>query len=266
MNAQPTDPVQLLARFNPVTAERLDELAHGLDREATFARILAVRRTFRQTNARRFPRRRLAAAVVLAAALAVPALAFAGVLGSLFGFSNQGTPVGQDALSSITNVLSRTGAAPGKLVQLAGRDGVGVYADRSTTGNLCFYVGPQAQADLKSSGLSGGCTNTNAANFPTPGDPVYDMSLFALAPGAAGPSVQRLAGVAADGVASIQVLALSDCHVVATAPVSGNVYIADNLPLTAEAQIVAIDAAGNPLWHESVTPGGRPTASSCGLG
>jgi hypothetical protein len=258
------DPIELLAGLNPVSGERLDELCYGAEREATFARIL-TRRAARPVLRRRLPKR-LSVAVGVAAALAVPALAFAGVLGSLFGFSNQGTPVSQDALSSITSVLNLTGADPGKFVQLAAREGVGVYAAAKSTGDLCFYVGPTAQSDLNRYGLGGGCTDATAATFPSPAHPVYDMSLFAYAPGAAGSSVQRLAGVAADGVSSVQVLALSDCHVVATAPVSDNVYVANNLPMTPEAVIVARDSSGNAVWHEAVTPAFNRNANSCGLG
>jgi hypothetical protein len=259
------DPIELLARLNPLPAQRLDELSVGPEREATFARIL-TRREGRPAARRGLPQRPLVVALVVAAAVSAPALAYAGVLGSLFGFSNQGTPVSQDALSSITSVLNQTGADPGKFVQLAAREGVGVYAAAKSTGDLCFYVGPAAQSGLKRYGLGGGCTNATSASFPSPADPVYDMSLFAYAPGAAGSSVQRLAGVAADGVSSVQVLALNDCHVVATAPVSDNVYIANNLPLTAEAEIVARDASGDVVWHEAVTPPSNPNANACGLG
>jgi hypothetical protein len=263
MTAYDFDPIELFARLNPVPAERLDD-SLGAE-QATFQHIL-TRREGLPAARRGLPKRRLAVAVVVAAAVSVPALAYAGVLGSLFGFSNQGTPVSQDALSSITSVLNLTGADPGKFVQLAAREGVGVYAAARSTGELCFYVGPAAQGGLRRYGLGGGCTNATSATFPSADDPVYDMSLFAHAPGAAGSSVQRLAGVAVDGVTSVQVLALDDCHVVATAPVSDNVYIANNLPLTAEADIVARDANGNAVWHEAVTPPSNPNAKTCGLG
>jgi hypothetical protein len=97
------------------------------------------------------------------------------------------------------------------------------------------------------------------------------MSVFELGPpqpGATvrGPSIARLTGVAADGVTSVQVLALADCHVVATAPVTDNAYIAPNLPIIPEAVIVARDATGNAVWHEAVTPAPNTDATSCGLG
>lgn len=227
----------------------------------------AVRATQSEGTAR-FRRQKpllVAAAVAVLAALAVPALAFSGVLGYLFRLSNHGTPVARGGLSQVSG-FDLSGATRHSLVQLGARDGIGVYAAKTGSGDLCYFVGPADRSKVASEGLSGGCRNSAASTaFPSAAQPVVDSSLFALAPGAAGPSVQRLAGVAADGVASVQVLAL-DCHVVATAPVTANVYIADGLPMTPESQIVARDANGDAVWHEAVTPPQDPNANSCGLG
>ena len=258
------DPIKLYGQLNPISAERLNELAEGPGQDATWAQIIARRDALPRRI--RLPRRRLVVVAVVAAALALPALAFSGVLGSLFGLSNQGTQVGQGDLSSLTNP-NLSDVTKDSVVQLAGRDGLGIYAAKTASGTLCYFVGPPDQSDLKTQGFGGGCMNPHAsANFPSPGDPVYDISLFALAPDAAGPSIKRLAGVAADGVSSVQLLALSDCHVVVTAPVNDNTYVANNLPMTPEADIVARDASGNAVWHEAVTPAFNPNANACGLG
>jgi len=265
MTTETLDPIELFACLDPLPLERLDDLAHDPERKTTFAQIVA-RRDAKPPPTRRLPKGRLVAAVVVALALAIPALAFSGVLSSMFSFSNAGAPVPRGDLWRVTGIdLSK--AMQGSLVRLAARDGVGIYAAKTATGDLCYFVGPPDQSKLKTRGLGGGCMNAAAsAKFPSPAEPVVDMSLYALAPGATGPSIQRLAGVAADGVASVQVLALSDCHVVATAPVVGNVYVADNLPLIPEAVIVARDSSGNAVWHEAVTPSFNPNATSCGLG
>lgn len=217
----------------------------------------------------RLPRRPLIAAVALAVALAVPALAFSGVLGALFGFSNQGTPVPPSDFSRVSAELDvikqLTGAPPGTFVQLASRNGWTFYAAQAVNGDTCYFAEPSAQS--QSSGVpnanSGSCKNAAGnAEFPSPSQPVFNMSHYVN-----NSSIVTLAGVAADGVASVQVLAASDCHVVATAPVVGNVYIADNLPLTPEAQIVARDADGNTVWHQAVTAASDSAiAPSCGLG
>lgn len=266
MRSETFDPIELFARLNPISAQQLDELARGPARELTSARITA-RRDVLSRRTRRLPRRRLAAALMIATvALAVPALAFSGVLDSLFGFSNNGTPVAEDNLSNAT-ALALSGATSGSFVQLAARDGVGIYAARTESGNLCYFTGPMNQSDLKTTGIGGGCMNAAAsAKFPSPSQPVVDLSTFEARPpdAIAHPRVHRLAGVAADGVKSVDVLALADCQIVASAPVIDNVYAADNLPTTAAALIVARDATGNAVWHESVSQGAN--ASSCGLG
>jgi hypothetical protein len=141
------------------------------------------------------------------------------------------------------------------------------YAARTAGGELCFFTGPPRQGDLREIGIGGGCLNAAAsAAFPSPAQPVVDMSAFVARPPDAieHASVHRLAGVAADGVSSVEVLALADCRVLAEAPVIDNVYVAANLPTTPAAVIVARDARGTAVWHESVAQGAN--ASSCGLG
>jgi hypothetical protein len=266
MMTETVDPIALFAQLNPVSPERLDELDRKDERETTYARITARRGAPRRGA--QLPKRRLTIVLVASCALAIPALAFSGALDSLFGFSTHGTLVRQDDLSSVTG-LDLSGAKSGSLVQLAAREGVGIYAAKTATGDLCYFIGPPSQRDLKrrGPGLGGGCLNAAAsAKFPSPAEPVVDMSTFEAPPPDAieHASVQRLAGVAADGVNSVQVLALADCHVVATAPVIENVYMTANLPLVPAAVIVALDGGGHAVWHESVTEGAN--AASCGIG
>jgi hypothetical protein len=217
----------------------------------------------------RLPRRRLIAGVVAAVALAVPAVAFSGELGSLFGFSNQGTPVPQDDLSVVSAARTLTAKTPGRVVQLASRDGWTFYAARTASGHVCYF--DESATPILSGWRaigSGSCKDTAAdADFPSPTRPVFDMSSY-FGMLSSGASIERLAGVAADGVASVQVLAISDCHVVATAPVIDNVYIADKLPMTPEAVIVARDASGNAVWYQAATGAIQPAppTPSCGLG
>lgn len=215
----------------------------------------------------RLPRRRLAAAVVVVVALAIPALAVSGVLGSLFGFSNRGTPVTGDDQAVVREVRMITGETPSSVVQLASRDGWTFYAAQ-TSNDVCYFdeAPSQSQTAPNPGGIAGGsCKNAaGEANFPSPPRPIFNMSSYFN-----NTYINRLAGVAADGVASVQVLALADCHVVATAPVIDNVYIADNLPTTTpESQIVARDAKGNVVWHQAVGAAIQPAppSNSCGLG
>jgi hypothetical protein len=267
------DPIQLVAAVNPVPLDVVSALATAPEREFVRARIDSQRHNTPRARSRR-PAFKIAIALVIALALAVPALAFSGILGSLFGFSNQGTPVPSNDLSRASAVLSvinrLTGAPPGSLVQLASRDGWTFYAARAANGDICYF--DEAPPNSVSDGIpnppdvpgGGSCKNAaGEADFPSPARPVFNMSHYLN-----NSIITTLAGVAADGVASLQVLALSDCHVVATAPVIDNVYIADNLPMIPEAQIVARDDGGRVVWHQAVGAAiePAPAGNSCGLG
>jgi hypothetical protein len=58
-----------------------------------------------------------------------------------------------------------------------------------------------------------------------------------------------LAGVAADGIRSVQVLSLADCRPVVTVPVIDNVYIDAQPPQVPAAFLVARNADGKIVWH-----------------
>jgi hypothetical protein len=265
MKTETLDPIELFARLDPLSPEVVREVS----REETFARIAALREA-RTPCSRRLPRRRIALVVVVALALAIPALAFSGALDSLFGFSNEGTPATQDVQWIVNSVRKLTGETPGGVVKLASRAGWTFYEAR-TSHDVCFYEDPPTEST--SSGLSlpnirgGDCKNVSGEpDFPSLTQPIYDNSHYLGVPPTM--NVVTLVGLAADGVASVQVLAASDCHVVATAPVIDNVYLADNLPSVPEAQIVARDAAGRVVWHQAVGAAVQPapSAKSCGLG
>jgi hypothetical protein len=256
----------------------------------------------------RLTRRRVVATAVVAVALVVPALAIGGVLDPLFGVSNPGTPVKADAFT-LTEIdahqLKDAGlvpdpAKPGTFALLALRDGIGVYTARSKAdGSACFWEGqrrstpgqPSDRLYLDGPGcdpnaggwelpdsLMIGSDNAEAVHawlsanpFPSPGRPLMDMS--------GGETTDdgyiylpQLVGVAADPVHSIQLLAMSDCHVVVTVPVIDNVYIDANPPKVAEAFLVALDADGNVIWHSGRLAGDVPTPldpaapQNCGFG
>jgi len=95
--------------------------------------------------------------------------------------------------------------------------------------------------------------------FPSPARPILDLSMVgAVRSKQLGCSwcskvvwtdFGILAGVAADGVRSVQVLSLSDCRPVVTVPVINNVYIDAQPPQVAAAFLVARDARGKVIWH-----------------
>jgi hypothetical protein len=95
--------------------------------------------------------------------------------------------------------------------------------------------------------------------FPSPARPILDLSMVGAVhhkqPGCSWcsrvvwPDFGILAGVAADGVRSVQVLSLSDCKPVVTVPVRDNVYIDAQPPQVAAAFLVARDVSGKIIWH-----------------
>jgi hypothetical protein len=97
--------------------------------------------------------------------------------------------------------------------------------------------------------------------FPSPARPILDMSFVTgvktykppFTCTGCKPAVWYgfglLAGVAANGVRSVQVLALADCRPVVTLPVIDNVYIDARPPQVPAAFLVARNAGGKIIWH-----------------
>jgi hypothetical protein len=164
--------------------------------------------------------------------VAVPAVAFAGGIGDLLGFSNQGTavpvsstPIGQSpGLMQVVQSMD----VPSTMQLLGTRDGVSFYAARKPDGNLCFGI----SNDTGGKGL--GCTIDGG--FPSASRPVL---LFPTPVGA------RIIGFAVDGVASVALLDASG-STVASAPVSDNIFVGDVRPDSA-VSIEALDASGKSI-------------------
>jgi hypothetical protein len=243
------DALAAFATLNPVSAERIAVLEESPARERIYALILArAAETVADERPRR-PRRLAIAVVSLALLLAFPALALSGQLGSLFGFANTGSSVETSNLRR-ASALDLTGARPGTLKLLASRAGVGFYAARTRSGGRCYFLGSPNRSDERE--LSGGCLNTEAsARFPSPAMPIVDMSAFIYRPYASGEEVSRLAGVAADGVAKVEVLG-DDCSAIGEAPVIGNVYVDTKVSDKPAVGIEALDNSGKRLYLEKL--------------
>lgn len=233
------DALGAVAALNPYID--LAALENPVERDRIFARVLA-RRGERAASLLP-PRRVAAAAIVLATALVLPALAVSGRLGSIFGFSNAGKSVARVDLRS-AKALDLAGA--GKVKLLAARNGIGVYTATGAGGERCFFVGPSRMPDRH--GLGGGCLNSKAsAGFPSREEPVVDMSAFVYVPYSKDEQVRRLAGVAADGVATMEVLG-ADCTVIARTSVQDNVYATADVPAKPAAGIRALDGNGSTVF------------------
>jgi hypothetical protein len=195
----------------------------------------------------RVPRRRLAVAGVLAVAVAIPAVAFAGKLGDLLGITNEG------ATMSTSNVLPGYPALDqamqelnvGATMQYLGTlNGVAFYATRNANGDFCIAIDRvDAQYDK---GV--GCL-ANADNFPS-----GDVKALTF------PPASMLDGVAADGVVTVEALD-ADGNVLASTPVVNNLFVSgDQLPAGSVAYVETLDANGNVLSKQP-TPPGPPSGS-----
>jgi hypothetical protein len=190
--------------------------------------------------------RRLAIAVALAAAIAIPATAFAGKLSDLLGISNGGTPVsvgtvlpGDTKLDDAIQELK----VGGTMQSLGTLNGVAFYAMRNADGNFCFAM-------LRVDGQIGkgfGC-DLNANNFPS-----ADVQALTF------PDPTRLQGLAADGVATVQAIDANG-DVLDSTPVENNLFVSTtDLPAGAAAAIRTLDADGNVIATQQLPEAGQPT-------
>jgi len=176
--------------------------------------------------------RRLALAAIVAAAVAIPAVAFGGRLADVLGISNEGTPV---STSSVLPGQSRLDEAMqelkvGSTMQLLGTlNGVRFYAARNADGRLCLaidHVDAQYEKGF-------GC-DLNADGFPS-----------ARVQALTFPPARRLEGIAADGVAKVAFLDASGT-VLDSTRVTDNLFASDVVLSQGEAaSIETFDAQGN---------------------
>jgi hypothetical protein len=206
---------------------------------------LAAANPYPAPVARRRRQRRAVVAAVAAVLVAVPAIAFADDVGGLFGFSTQGQTVATSdtpfsKISGLAEALGELGV-PSTMQLIASRDGIDFYAARRADGYLCFAIDAAPGADAHK-GI--GCDLGNPSlpgnpAFPSAARPIFDFSRFGAG----------LAGFAADGVATVDLLD-ADGNVIASAPVTDNVY-ADANPPAGGAAIEALDANGTVVYERS---------------
>lgn len=184
--------------------------------------------------------RRAALVLALAAATALPAVAFAGRLADLLGISNGGTTV------STSNVLPGRATLDqamqelkvgGTMQYLGTLNGAAFYATRNADGHFCIAIDHVAQQFDKGFGC-----DLNADGFPS-----SDHQVLAF------PAVQELQGVAADGVATVELLDANG-NVIASAPVTNNLFESTTAPTGRPAFLVTLDANGNVTSRQPFPP------------
>ena len=156
--------------------------------------------------------RRGAIVVALAAAVALPAVAFANQIGNLLGISNEGTQV---ATSSILQGDSRLDEALQSMnvgttmLSLGTLKGIAFYATRNAKGDFCLAFDHVTDATP----VKGVLCDLNEDNFPS-----GDVKAISFP--------RTLLGVAADGVATVAFVNASGT-VLDSTPVINNLFISD---------------------------------------
>jgi len=188
--------------------------------------------------------RRTPILVALAAAVAVPAVAFASQLGGLLGISNEGTGVPTSSVlagdSTLDQALQHMNAG-GTMQSLGTLNGITFYATRNSAGDFC--VAFDRTADNIGKGV---VCDLNADNFPSANVKVIGF-----------PST--LLGVAADGVTTVALLDAAG-NVIKSTPVVNNLFAATvtagQQPLDA-AYVETLDSSGDVLTKEKLDPQSR---------
>lgn len=258
---------QRLATANPVRQSHLNRSSDA-DQENMLYRILASERP--TTRADRIGVSfRLRAVAVTAVALVVvllPAVTVARHFG-LFGLTNEGQRIDRTQLSlSELSGLDESGFA-GDVRLLGRRAGVAFYAAAGRSGGLCFATGSASGAAPKLNYFMG-CQRATSSSFPSPKEPILDLSPLKSPNPREVVYVQRLAGFAADGVARVAVVGL-DGSMVHTADVADNIYATEwfstDIPSTT---IVALDREGHVLYRKPLLlpRGSRSSSNSTGAG
>lgn len=207
-------------------------------RNDVIARLAAANPVLRPVPMREPVRvRRLAVGVALAAAVAVPAVAFAGRLADMLGISNQGTavPVGSVLPGATKLDQALQEMQVGSTMQSLGTlNGVAFYAARNAAGHFCLAIDHVDQMYYK-----GVFCDLNADNFPS-----ADVKALTFP--------RTLEGVAADGVAKV---AFVDANgtVLDSTPVVGNLFESDvTVPQGAAAYLETFDAQGNVVSKQAL--------------
>lgn len=175
-----------------------------------------------------------------------------------------GTP-GFDAVSNHgADVTSRTqagqrhalglGAGSASVRFLGNRADVAFYEAVGADGGTCYATGPAVAAGAEGKTLGGAaCPRAQGGGetFPSARYPVLDLSTYEFVQGSAAPQLTRLAGVAADGVATVAVVdANGQLHAV---PIRNNLYGSDIGAVTPSA-LVALNAGGKEVFRMALTP------------
>ncbi|MCA1838165.1 MAG: hypothetical protein LC674_05215 [Actinobacteria bacterium] len=181
--------------------------------------------------------RRNSIAIALAAAIAVPTVAFAGELGNLLGITNEGTSVPTGSVlpgeSRLDEALQNMNV--GATMQALGTlNGIAFYATRNAAGNFCLAV-DHTNATIR----KGVLCDLNADNFPS-----RDVKAISFP--------KSLFGVAADGVSTVALVDATG-NVIDSTPVVNNLFASKQAPTQEPANAAYLEAFRQRRQHPQQT-------------
>jgi hypothetical protein len=198
--------------------------------------------------------KRASLVAAVAAAIAIPAAAFADQIGGLVGLYNSSPPVPSSAFPAYqVGALARIWAFGNDEVRkLDERAGVTFYGARNAAGSFCLGIGLAATPSIDALTCEG-----SGNSFPSSAEPIADFS--SIDANGDTTTVTRLAGFANDSVMRIAILA-TDGSTIASTPVVNDIYASDQLPPEPASEIVAYDATGAVVFRRSLstTPNPQP--------
>jgi hypothetical protein len=206
--------------------------------------------------------------------LLVSSLLSAAILGTIFltaSLSHSSpprvvpAPPGLDRVTAVGSPVTATGDAEATLTRLGARGNLGAskailrvlqrggeafYRIATSSGTDCFASSSGSTAVSVSSFDAVGCPQPalNPNSFPSAALPLLDMSMAVRsAADPDHPTLKRVEGFAADGVAAVGVMRPNG-EIAARSPVDHNVYWFESLPAGELTGVVALDSAGGILF------------------
>jgi hypothetical protein len=159
--------------------------------------------------------------------------------------SNTGVPVDWRDLSSNERALLASSGVRGSLRLLRQVAGHGFYSAESTQGSTCFAVGSLNSVQSRFSQI----TCQSVSHFPSEAYPLIDMSTFRISLDTNTVQAITVAGVAADGVASVEVTDIAG-GVHRSVP-KGNIYTVPVSGIAVES-FIARDVQGSIVYESKL--------------
>jgi hypothetical protein len=146
--------------------------------------------------------------------------------------------------------LALRDAGAEETVSLAGeRAGTRFYIAAGRNGGRCYMKGRVTSLGDEPSLIA--CLDDTTANFPSPQQPVLDLSSYRGEPAPSTTQYVRwIGGFAADAVASVALLTANGDTI--SVPVENDIYASSRVPDEAIVKIIAVNTNGETVWSRPI--------------